>query len=84
MPGSTRRRALVHPGASGQLERALDVLARSLIVALAAVHRERQAKMFRRSRSDGSSERSTRASASLKSPTAVEMLASRYRQTPSR
>ena len=40
--------------------------------------------MFSRNPSDGSSERSTRASASLKSPTAVEMLASKYRHTPSR
>ena len=69
----------------GELERALDVLARGLVVALAAVAPRApgeyvQAQLVGR---EGPSARPS-TSASLKRLTAVEMLESMYRQTPRR
>ena len=57
----------------GELEGALDVLARGLPVALALVTAAPPAEMLERRRSDGSDERSASSSASVKSADAVAM-----------
>ena len=69
----------------GELERALDVLARRLVVALAAVAARAPREDVQRAAGRTAAPSARRAtSASSKSPTAVEMLESMYRQTPRR